>query len=319
MPPVFRWDITRPEQLGRLVKIEAPLPPAHRVDPTPDFDVFVDAVRRCCARVIAAAGDSRLVFIGRSPESLYDYLTGALAATLRRQRLAMLNVSFSRCDGHWSALEPASRMALVEQFCSLGVDPLGVVTGPQPVALIDLICNGGTFESLTTFLETWAEAEGVEARAMWRRLRIVGITRSYLPHRFPSSWKQQDWAARFRPRALTGISVPDWFWTYLGDNQPKVSRSNPSWCWADPSMTKPPRDPARGAALREASALYQRAQTRAERDALIAELAGLPCVRHSWCRGLLGELRAITRPKRVERAFGSKWRVRSANHRTMRR
>jgi hypothetical protein len=39
MPPVFRWDITRPEQLGGLVKIEAPVQPAHRVDPTPGDDV----------------------------------------------------------------------------------------------------------------------------------------------------------------------------------------------------------------------------------------------------------------------------------------
>lgn len=319
MPPVFRWDITRPEQLGRLVRIDDPVVPAHLVDLTPQFDVLVDAVRSCCARVIAAAGNSRLVFIGRSPESLYDYLRGATAGTSWADRIAMLNVSFRRCDGNWSALEPAARESIAEQFRSVGVDPLGIVAARRPVALIDLVCNGDTFDSLTAFLETWAEVEGVDGRAMWRRLRVVGITRCYPPDLRATPWRRLAWTARFRPSALAGISIADWFWTYLGDNQPKVSRSNPSWCWADPTMANPPREPARGAALREASALYQRAQMRAERDALIAELASLPCVRHAWYRTLLGELRAITRPKRVERAFGSKWRVRSSNHRTMRR
>src|SRR5690349_8053647 len=158
MPPVFRWDITRPEQLGRLVKIEAPLRPAHCVDPTPDFDVFVDAVRRCCARVIGAAGDSHLVFIGRSPESLYDYLAGAFAETSWVSRMASLNVSFRNCDGNWVALEPAARRAIAEQFRLAGARPLGIVGGHRPIALIDLICNGDTFESLTTLLATWGAA-----------------------------------------------------------------------------------------------------------------------------------------------------------------
>ena len=319
MPSVFRWNITRPEQLGRLVHIEAPVRPAYRVDPTPDFGAFVDAVRSCCARVIAAAGDSRLVFLGRSPESLYDYLSGAFAETSRASRLAMLNVSFRCCDGQWSNLERAARTAIAEQFRSVALDPLGIVTSHRPIALIDLICEGMTFGSLTTLLATWAAAEGVDERVMWRRLRIVGITRYYPPRIAPSPWKQLKWAARFRPRALKGISVPDWFWTYLGDDQLKVSRSNPSWCWADPSMTRPPREPERGAALRAASALYQRARMRAERDALVAALAELPSMREAWCRSLVGELRAATRPKRVERAFGSKWRVRSSNRSTVRR
>lgn len=315
MSPVFRWDITRPEQLGRLVDIEPPVQPAYRVDPTPDFGVFADEVRRCCARVIAAAGDSQLVFIGRSPESLFDYLSGAFAETRWARRLAMLNVSFRSCDGHWSDLDAAARTAIAEQFRSVGLNPLGIVSSRRPIALIDLICSGDTFERLTTLLATWAAAEGIDERAIWRRVRIVGITRYYPPDIAPTSWKRLEWAVRFRPRALEGISVPDWFWTYLGDDQLKVSRSNPSWCWADPSMTRPPREPERGAALRVASALYQRARGRAERDALIADLAEHAAMRHAWYRGVQAELRAVSRPKRVERAFGSKWRVRSSNHR----
>src|SRR6185503_9226279 len=63
MPTVFRWNIARREQLGRLPTGE------------PDFgysslERVLPEIRRCSARVLAMAGDSRLVFIGRSPESL---------------------------------------------------------------------------------------------------------------------------------------------------------------------------------------------------------------------------------------------------------
>ena len=313
MPAVFRWNVARREQLGRLVDVEPPPLPAKLVDTTPDRGAFVDELRRCCAQVISAAGDSRLVFVGRSPESLYDYLAGAFAGTSWSDRLVMLNVSFLRCDGHWTGLEPAPRAAVAEQFRELGLDPLGIASSRRPIALIDLICGGGTFESLTTLLTTWAGSIDVDDRAVYDRLRIVGITRYYPPRIAPTSWKCMDWAKRFRSRALKGISVPDWFWTYLGDDQPKVSRSNPSWCWADPTMSAPPREPAHAQAARDAAALYQHACTRAERDALAATLVDFPSIRHAWCRELAGELRSVTRPKRVERGLGSKWRVPSRN------
>lgn len=66
MPNVFRWNIARREQLGRLVTGE----------PVDGLPAILEEVRRCAARVIAMSADSRLSFVGRSPEALFDYLTG---------------------------------------------------------------------------------------------------------------------------------------------------------------------------------------------------------------------------------------------------
>jgi hypothetical protein len=71
MPNVLRWNIARREQLGRLVTGE----------PAEGLPSILAEVRRWAARVIAMSGDSRLVFVGRSPETLFDYLTGALSGT----------------------------------------------------------------------------------------------------------------------------------------------------------------------------------------------------------------------------------------------
>jgi hypothetical protein len=76
-------------------------------------------------------------------------------------------------------------------------------------------------------------------------------------------------------------------------------------------MAKPPRDDKHTEAVRLARALYEAGRSRAERDALAAMLTELPAIRNVWCRVLAAELRAASRPKRVERVFASKHRARS--------
>lgn len=67
----FRWDPSRRAQLGTLL----------RGEPAEQYPEFLDDLRECCARVLALADDGRLVFVERSPESIHDYLGGALADT----------------------------------------------------------------------------------------------------------------------------------------------------------------------------------------------------------------------------------------------
>jgi hypothetical protein len=67
----FRWDLTQRTRLGSLVDIELPETP----------QTFIYDVVESCARVVAAAGDSDIVFVGRSPESLFHFLSGVLAET----------------------------------------------------------------------------------------------------------------------------------------------------------------------------------------------------------------------------------------------
>src|SRR4051812_44737693 len=94
----FRWDVSCPEQLGTLLRAPAAEPaPAGGAYPQ-----FVSDLRDCCAGVLAAACDARdaaepdLLFVGRSPESLHDYLRGVCFETSRRERFHMLAFSMRR-------------------------------------------------------------------------------------------------------------------------------------------------------------------------------------------------------------------------------
>src|SRR5688572_4587850 len=79
----FRWDVSRPHELGALMNAAS----------ASAYPAFAEDLRACCAAVMAAAGDADLIFVGRSPESLYDYLRGACFDTSWRERLHLLLVS----------------------------------------------------------------------------------------------------------------------------------------------------------------------------------------------------------------------------------
>ena len=283
MPTTFRWDVTRREQLGRLV--------AHPLDAAA---LRYTEFRPCCARVIAMAGDSRLVFVGRSPELVHDYLTGVLADSSWASRLTLFNVSLNSFSG-WTRPNPAELHAIRSQLTEAGLSPSAIASSHRPIALIDVIYAGETFGKLFDLLFRWAKEEGVDGRAVRRRLRVVGITEKSTRGPKTRRWQQLDWAKQFRPGALKGVAISYWLWTYLGDSPRKVSRANPPSRWGDPEMERPPRDASHAEALGVAHAMYVAGRSRAEREAMAASLAAQVAVREPWCRALIAELRGHAR------------------------
>ena len=286
VPRPFRWDLRRREQLGRL--IPTPLRP-------PDPEILAH-LRQCAAQTVATAGDSDLVFLGRSPESLFDYLSGALASTPWIERLFLLNLSI-RSDSPTGAttrlkLTPPQRQAGREHLAALGLAPHELLTRPRPVALVDLVYRGATFGNLLAFLDQWAGEQSIEPAAIRRRLRIIGITER--TRNSPNTWRWQQqapWAKTFRPSALKGVSVDPRFWTHLGDRQAKTMPSHPPWRWMDETALKPSRAPDHMEGLSFAVALYETARSSKERTAFTAVLARQPTMRSQWFRSLVVNLR----------------------------
>jgi hypothetical protein len=278
----FRWNLARRGQLGSLVAGE----PAA-------LGSIVGDIRECCARVVAQAGDSRLVFVGRSPESLYDYLAGALAETSWEERCTHLNLSMrfetaEEVAGH--NLE--GLRAVYRQFRALRLSPAEIAASERPVALVDLLLEGLTFGNVVGLLTGWAAREGVDPAAVRRRMRIVGITMRQ--KNSPNTWRWYQhvpWVEPFPRSALRGVSISGELWHYLGDWQDKVARWNGPRVWGTDEVFTPPRDPEKLQALRFAVALHEAARGREEQERFAAELAARPEMRHAWLRRLVLELR----------------------------
>jgi hypothetical protein len=282
----FRWDVRRREQLGRLLDARLPEDKGYWGRTWP-LQSLLNPVRECCARVLAGAGDARLVFVGRSPESLYDYLTGALAETPWADRCDLLSVSLPP-DVH--AVSAHALRALREQHRAFGLHPAAIASAPRPIAFADLVWRGRTFGQLSAFLSRWARDEGVDVHAVRRRLRWVGI--SVRGKNSPNTWRwfqQLEWAAEYSPGVLRGVSMDYWFWTYLGDSQAKTMPSNTVDRWG--TLAHPTHDAERLEALQEAFRIHQAARTPGERERFAAELIARPEMREAWLRSLVVALR----------------------------
>lgn len=278
MAKPFSWSSVRP----RLASLA---PPA--ASPR-----FVQGIQTCCAKVLARSGDSDLIFVGRSPESLYDYLSGVLAGTSWETRCRLLNYSNRyQSVAHLQSSIPGAVRAMRAQLRWFDLDPRQF-SARRRVAFVDLVSGGSTLGHLTEFMVRWAKDETADADVVLGKLRFVGVT--IQTQTSPKTWRWQQhvpWARRFPARAIKNVSVPGPLWCYLGNEQAKVFESNPPEKWTDAAVQLRSRFGVRTAALQTALYLHQQGRDRRQRQAFLKALTAEPAMRHGWLRTLMSEIR----------------------------
>src|SRR5215471_6881647 len=117
----FRWDLSRREQLPKVPLSMAVFKHWPQLKYSPDFD---NELRICAAKVIAAAGDTDWVFVGRSPEHLFDYLSGIFESVPSAPSLAHLlfSLRYGRSARSTAANNPAAMAALASYFAAERLD-----------------------------------------------------------------------------------------------------------------------------------------------------------------------------------------------------
>src|SRR5258708_10881845 len=80
----FRWDLVRRDRLGSA--LDPSLRPALH---------YLDELIECAGRVLARSDDGDLYFVGRSADSVFDLLSGALAGTAWQDRPHRLPLSLT--------------------------------------------------------------------------------------------------------------------------------------------------------------------------------------------------------------------------------
>lgn len=279
----FRWDLTRRNQLGNLIRGEKAWA----------YGAFFDHLLPCCARVLAFAGDSDLIFVGRSPESVFDHLSGLLLDTPWFDRLELLHFSMRfQAESEIRKEHPEAIGAMRSYLRQLDLHPQGIATRRRPAAFIDLVSTGDTFGRLITFLRNWAEDMKYDWNAVRRRIRLVGITERTKTS--PKTWRWQQhapWLPLLGRGAVKNISVPRDLWDYMGNTQDKVSRSYTPHRWGDPALSSPSYDDWQLKALRLAFELFELGRNKERREQFASLLVREPAMGHGWFRMLVQEIR----------------------------
>ncbi|MFI5692590.1 hypothetical protein ACIA58_12170 [Kribbella sp. NPDC051586] len=274
----FRWDLIRPDQLGSLL------------DDVQSWELsFLDDLVRCAARVLGQCGDGDLYFVGRSVDSLFDLLSGALADTTWSSRLHPLPLSLFGTDG--KDLSGTELRQLRANLTADGLAPAGLMRG-RPTVFVDLVHQGSTFENLYAVLRRWIDDEHAQWDVIRRQFRFVGITARTKTSPNTRRWQQHaDFAAELPSSAIRNVSLDARLWSYFGDYQRKTTASFRRTRWADPAVVDPPRDEASRIALAEAVRVVAAGRAPKVRRQLARLLTKEPAMSERWLRDLQVSLR----------------------------
>lgn len=276
----FRWDVRKREQLGGLLEGQ----------PAEAYPEFWDDLRVCCARVLSACQDGRLVCVGRSPESLFDYLSGALNQSSWATRLSLLNISLYH--RHSGKIRDTRFNLFCKHLSALELDPQQIASKPHKTVLVDVVQTGTTYNNLSDLWLAWAKQQGVDLATFTRKMHFIGLV--WQGKTSPKTWRWQQhapWLKTYGIRAAQNVAIPGQMWSYIGDHQSKVSRWNPPDAWGEAFMQEPPREDWHLEALRLAYNIYQKAQQPTERSLFLAELTKQPGMKEAWFRSLVQELK----------------------------
>lgn len=280
----FRWDITHRNCLGSLVE----------GDRAAAYDGFPAHLLCVCSKVIAFSNDSTLVFVGRSPESIYDHLRGLLFETSWFDRLRLLHFSMRyHEESDIRQNHPGAIEAMRAYLQRLGLHPEGIATGERPVTFVDLVLTGDTFGRLITFFRNWTEEVAYDWNAVSRRIRLVGITeRTRARPQAWRWWQHAEWVSLLKSSLIKNVSVSREFWEYLGDYQYKVSPSYTPSCWGTPELASPTYAKEQLKALRLAYELFELGRTKERKGEFASLLVREQAMEHEWLRALVREIRS---------------------------
>jgi hypothetical protein len=281
----FRWDLVTPDQLGSLLAGVA----------TPDL-WFLDELIACAGKVLARSGNGDLVFVGRSLDSMFDLLSGALAEVTDQRRLRRLPFSFQRPGvGSWRRwrrrpLTPAERAQARRILAAVDVTPHALARRDRPVAFVDVVNRGSTFTELFDLLHTWIDEQRQPWPVIRRKLRFIGVTSRTKTSPNTYRWRQHaTWTRQLPSRAVINVSLQPWVWSYFGDHQVKLTRSFRPEHWLA-TADGPERDERTRQALAEAVALVAHGRSRPGRQALARAIQREPALAQPWLRSLITAL-----------------------------
>ncbi len=277
----FRWDLSRREQLGDLLAGEAAAFPGEDLA----------ELRSVTARAVALAGDSDLVFVGRSPENLFDYLSGAFAALKQPRSLTLLQLSM---PGYGEAdPDPGELAPLLDYFRAEKLDPQALASYGKAVRFVDVVDMGSTFLWLLQLLRDWSRREGADWNVVRRRIGFIGLTCREKSSPNTYRWQQHDdWRAQGAKISAKNVSVSPALWSHIAGTGVKVTISYRRDRWGRGEAARPPRTDEALKALRGAVELYDLARTRAERQAFARTLSAQPAMAEPWLRHLVLDLKA---------------------------
>lgn len=257
----FRWQVNNKSALGKLL------------DENFTYDsVYHTDLQQLTASILAFSDDAQLCFVGRSLDNVYDYLSGLYANTPRENDNTCLNISLWGLSLKKIEKQHPNSIQLLKNHCdALSLNPKDILQNNRPTCIVDVVCEGGTYEEIYHFYIEWAGALGINIKDFAKKLRFIGVTAR--GKNSPNAWRWQqhyEWTSNLKAQQIKNVSVDGRYWSHIADIQVKSTNSNQPKNWSIKSA--PNYAEANIAGLNEAYFLYHLATQTKERQTFITLL-----------------------------------------------
>jgi hypothetical protein len=302
----FRWDISKRHQLGSLVTasddefaawLDKELCSLGRISGAlaqaeSPMHWLVHELNVTSARILALSNDGQLFFVGRSPESIFDYLSGILDGTTWSSRIHLLPFSMRNATiAHQAITQTQTRLLLERHLAALALEPHQIIQRKRPTVFVDLVASGTTLGNLVRFLKHWSDEQAIDWDQVRMKIRIIGlIVRTKTSPNTWRWWQHAEWVNILERRAIKNVAIPALLFHYLGAVQTKLTSSYHPGRWNDQEISQPRHYPATIMALHLALGLYESGRNEQQRKNFAQQLSALPAIRYRWFRDLMGEV-----------------------------
>jgi len=136
---------------------------------------------------------------------------------------------------------------------------------------------------------------GENWEAVKRNIRIVGITPRAQADAATWRWQQHFgyWATLLQRQAIKNVSISEQMWYYLGEEQPKVTRSYGHHRWGSREAAMPHYDEQHLQALRLAVWLFNLGRDKQWKRQFARLLSQERAMMYPWFRRLVLELKGL--------------------------
>lgn len=269
-----------------------------------EFYDFREDLLEACADVLARSEGRSIVFLGRSPENVYDLLRALLRGTRRAPGLVLLPFSFRVGTAGTVSRLARTGAAVIERFErhleEHGLGPAALASAPTGFVFVDCVAFGTTFGNLDELLRVLAERRRVDPRLVFERVQYLGLTKSSLGWTHWRHDEESQGARFFAEGRASVVPVSTRLWWHLADGAPKTTDSYTPERWGEPPVL-PPLDEHRAEAIRLATELRLFGAQRDVRRAF-AGMLGRRAKERPWLGSLIVSLlRSTQRRKKTAR------------------
>jgi len=284
----FRWNIKNEAEIHEVVKAM----PVSRLELPPNTTT---ELIRSLSRALAFGGDAHWYFVGRSPESYFDFLSGVFDQKpdfQKRIHLLQFSSGFYRALDIVKEENPDAIPALRRYFEAVGLHPTHIKKRKRKTTFIDIVSAGGTFGALMGIFYDWTKELKEDWDAINDKIRIIGFT--IQTHTSPNTWRWQQrrtWVKRLGMKYIKNVSISGILWGYIGNYQAKTVHSFPPGSWDNPRVQYAKYHRKRDLlGLREALFFYRLGKSEEGRKKLRSYMVKEKEVKERWFRDLIGEL-----------------------------